>query len=78
MEKKPRLLLKLKKEKSPLDPCPVCRKELYYDDKYTQRVALLGKEECIEGWMCPFCKSKFDYDNKLTYISMPGNTTGKA
>ena len=78
MEKIRKYLHKQKKGTKPLEPCPVCGDELYYDEDYSQKVALLDSTDIIEGWMCPWCKSRFDFEDNLTYISMPGTTQGKA
>ena len=78
MGKTRKYLHKQKAKKNPLDPCPVCAGELYYDEDYTQRVALLDDEEDVEGWMCPWCSSRFDFDDNLMYINMPGKVKGKA
>ena len=78
MEKIRKYLHKQKKGTKPLDPCPVCGDELYYDEEYSQKVALLDSMHSVEGWMCPWCKSRFDFEDNLTYISMPGTTRGKA
>ena len=69
---------KLKKGTKALEPCPVCDDELYFSDNITQKIAIVDDDGEVDGWMCPWCESKFDYDDNLTYISMPGNETGKA
>ncbi len=57
-----------KKAKDKIDPCIVCDKELYLDDKYSKRAGLLDEnDECV-GWMCPYCNTEFDFNNKVTYI----------
>ena len=55
-------------KKKIIDPCPICRKELHLDEKYTQRVGLLGDFDEVIGWMCPHCSGMFDTDNNLTGI----------
>ena len=77
MEKKRNLLhTQKKKDKSLKDPCPVCEKELFYDENFSSRAGLLDEnEECI-GWMCPFCYSEFDFSNRVTYIMPMNNERG--
>ena len=42
-----------KKGKKSKDPCPVCDKELFFNEDYSKRAGLLDdNEECV-GWMCP-------------------------
>ena len=68
METKHKLSHTQKKKDKKLDPCIVCDKELYLDDKYSKRAGLLDEnDECI-GWMCPYCNTEFDFNNKVTYI----------
>ena len=57
-----------KKLKNDLDLCPICKKSLYLDESYSQRVGLLDEEDYCIGWMCPYCESTFDKDSKLTGI----------
>ena len=60
-----------------LDPCPACDKNLYYDESFTKRIALLEKGD-IQGWQCPYCNCQFDLKDKFTYINMSDNRAGKA
>ena len=62
MPKQPK---KTKKAK-PADPCPICNKELYLNEEFTQRVGLLGDYDEVVGWLCPHCSSEFDIDDHLT------------
>lgn len=79
MEKKQNLLhTQKKKSKKSLDPCPVCDKELYFDEHYSKRAGLLDENEEVVGWMCPFCKSEFDFSNRVTYIMPMDNSRGIA
>ncbi len=70
--------LKKKKKKSPSDPCPICDKELYLNDTFTQRVGLLGDFDEVIGWLCPHCSSEFDTDNHLTKFLGTNETRGEA
>ena len=65
-----------KKEK--IDPCPICSKELYLDEKFTQRVGLLGEFDEVVGWLCPHCSSEFDKDNHLTKFLGEDGVRGEA
>ena len=70
MAKKPNLLHTRKKGKNNYDPCPVCERDLYYNDSFTKRIGIVdtaGNHEVI-GWICPECKSEFDKSDKLMYI----------
>jgi hypothetical protein len=79
VEKKQNLLQQEKKSPSSiyLDPCPACDGDLYFNDKFTKRVALLKKSKMI-GWMCPFCSCEFDLKDNLVYINVEENKAGKA
>ena len=50
------------------DGCPICKKDLYYDEVTSQRIGILDKNGNINEWKCPFCKSEFDLDNNILYI----------
>ena len=60
------------------DNCPVCDKDLYWDEFFTQRIGVLDEHDEVEGWMCPYCRSRFDIEENITYISLPDSKTGKA
>ena len=66
------------KKKKPLDPCPVCSKDLYLNDEFTQRVGLLGNFDDVIGWLCPHCKSEFDTDNFLVKYMGEDGMRGEA
>jgi uncharacterized protein YlaI len=78
VEKKQKYLRTQKNQTKSEDNCPVCDKNLYWDEDTTQRVGLLDEDNRIEGWMCPYCNSLFDLDENLTYISLPETKVGKA
>ncbi len=79
MEKKQSLShMEKKKVKNAHDPCPVCDKELYLDENFSQRAGLLDENEDCVGWMCPFCKTEFDFLNRVTYIMPMENERGIA
>ena len=79
MEKKQNLSQQEKKSRKELmfDLCPACEEDLYYNDKFTKRVALIDGGK-VEGWMCPYCRSLFDLEQNLTYIRMQKTKVGKA
>ena len=60
------------------DPCPICKNELYYNGKKTQRIGLLDEFESLDGWMCPHCKSEYDLDGKIINLSGTTNISGEA
>ena len=64
---------KKSKSKESSDNCPVCSKNLYLNEEYTQRVGIVDEDHEVLGWMCPHCKSEFDADSKL--IKLMGFTT---
>ena len=81
MEKATQSLSHTKKKKKIKDPCPVCERELYYNEYYSKRIGLFDIESAdhdIIGWACPRCKSEFDNNNNIMYIygedSIQGNT----
>ena len=79
MEKKQNLSQQEKKSRKELmfDLCPACEEDLYYNDKFTKRVALIDGGK-VEGCMCPFCSCQFDLKDNLTYIIDQDNKAGKA
>ena len=80
MAKKQNLSLTAKKKKNDEDLCPVCEGDLYYNEKYTQRIGIVditGNHEVI-GWICPHCKSEFDNSNKIMYIYGENFNSGDA
>ena len=77
MEKKQSLSQQEKKNPNNIDLCPVCEKNLYHNDKFTKRVALIDCDK-VEGWMCPFCSCQFDLKDNLMYIKDYKNNSGKA
>ena len=61
-----------------VDPCPICSKDLYLDETFTQRVGLLGDDDDVIGWLCPHCNSEFDVDNHLTKFKGENGIRGEA
>ena len=66
------------KKSETVDPCPICSKDLYLDDTFTQRVGLLGDTDDVIGWLCPHCRSEFDVDEHLTRYKGADGMTGEA
>ena len=66
------------KKKKPVDPCPICNKELYLNSSFTQRVGLLGDFDEVVGWLCPHCRSEFDADDHLTKFLGENGIRGEA
>ena len=78
MEKR-QMSLRTQKKKKNKDLCPVCDKNLFFDNHTTQRVGLLAEDDyTIEGWMCPYCDSRFDLDSNLVQISPKHIEVGRA
>ena len=51
-----------------VDPCPVCGKNLYYDENASKRIGVIEENGEIESWKCPACKSEFDLEDNILYI----------
>ena len=66
------------KKTSKIDPCPICSKELHLNEKYTQRIGLLGNFDEVIGWLCPHCKSEFDEDNRIVKFLGENSIRGEA
>ena len=57
---------KNKDGKETLDLCPVCDVNLWHDEKYTKRCAIVDEEtDELCGWVCPFCTTEFDNDSNI-------------
>ena len=69
---------KTAKKKKIADPCPICNKELYLNETFTQRVGLLDDYDEVIGWLCPHCSSEFDTDNHLTKFLGEDGMRGEA
>ena len=80
MAKKQSLLHMAKKKKNEEDLCPVCEGDLYYSEKYTQRIGIVDitDNHDVIGWICPHCKSEFDNSNKVMYIYGENYDSGDA
>ena len=50
------------------DICPICRKDLYFNEVLTQRIGIMDRNGHVNEWKCPFCESEFDLDNNILYI----------
>ena len=50
------------------DKCPVCNRDLYFNEVVTQRIGIVDSFGDINEWKCPFCNSEFDLDNNILYI----------
>ena len=62
-------------------PCPVCAKELYYNNHYSKRVGLFDIKSLshdILGWACPHCNSEFDKSDNIVYIYGQDYTLGNS
>jgi uncharacterized protein with PIN domain len=66
------------KKKKPRDPCPVCNKELYLNNEFTQRVGLLGDHDEVIGWLCPHCRTEYDEDNHISKFLGENSIRGEA
>ena len=66
------------KENKPKDLCPICDKNLYLNNDYTQRIGLIDSDRKVTGWFCPECDSEFDLNNNIVYIYGENSIQGKA
>ena len=67
-----------RKSKEIDDACPVCSRNLYYDDVTTRRIGMMDDDGYVNEWKCPFCKSEFDLDNNILYIYGSESNSGLA
>lgn len=57
------------KSKRKKDNCPICKTDLYINEKVSERVGMLDEDDGVFGWMCPHCKSQFDLHDIVTNIN---------
>ncbi len=50
------------------DNCPVCDRDLYFNEVASQKIGIIDDDGSINEWKCPFCDSEFDLDNNILYI----------
>ena len=71
MERKKQSLSHIRKRIRIKDPCPICERELYYNEYYSKRIGLFDMESAdheVIGWAWPRCKSEFDNKDNIMYI----------
>ena len=56
------------KNKQDDERCPVCNKDLYFNEVVSQKIGVIDHDGSINEWKCPFCESEFDLDNNILYI----------
>ena len=56
-----------RKKRKTKDPCFVCDKELFFNNKFSLRIGVVDGGE-VDGWICPHCRSEFDLKNNILYI----------
>ena len=61
-----------------VDACPVCDEELFYSPEITKRIAVVDKEETLQGWICPKCYSEFDMNDNLKTLFAKSSIQGSA
>ena len=57
-----------KKNKCDEDQCPVCNRDLYFNDVVTQKIGIIDCGGDVSEWKCPFCNSEFDLEDNILYI----------
>ena len=50
------------------DNCPVCDRDLYFNEVASQKIGIIDDDGSINEWKCPFCDSEFDLDDNILYI----------
>ena len=68
-------LMRRKRDK---DNCPICKRDLYLNNKISKRVGILNEFDEVEEWMCPYCDSQFTLTNKTTVLYGTMNVEGEA
>ncbi len=68
----------LMRRKKDNDSCPICKRNLYLDNKISKRVGILNEFDEVEEWMCPYCDSQFTLTNKPTVLYGTMNVEGEA
>ena len=71
-------IVETKKAKDAVDPCPICKTELYFDETTSRRCAILDSDDNIDGWLCPDCMSEFSNDDTLIDIFTTEFIRGKS
>jgi len=60
------------------DICPICKRDLYLNNKISKRIGVLNEFDEVEEWMCPYCDSQFTLNNKPTVLYGKMNVEGEA
>ena len=67
-----------KKNKCDEDKCPVCNRDLYFNEVVTQKIGIVDYDGDVSEWKFPFCNSEFDLDNNILYIYGSESDSGLA
>ena len=70
--------LSLMRKKKGNDNCPICKRNLYLDNRISKRVGILNEFDEVDEWMCPYCDSQFTLTNKPTVLYGTMNVEGEA
>ena len=68
----------LMRKKKGNDNCPICKRNLYLDNRMSKRVGILNEFDEVEEWMCPYCDSQFEINGKPTVLYGTMNVEGEA
>jgi len=60
------------------DTCPICKCNLYLNNKVSKRVGILNEFDEVDEWMCPYCDSQFNVNGRLTVLYGLMNVEGEA
>lgn len=65
-------------EKGEPDLCNVCNEDLFFSSEVTKRIAILGDDKSVTGWICPSCYTEFDNQDKILVLMSKSSIQGKA
>ena len=60
------------------DNCPICKRDLYLNNRISKRIGILNEFDQVEEWMCPYCDSQFTLNDKPTVLYGKMNVEGEA
>ena len=66
------------KKKKAKDPCPVCRYDLYLNERRSKRIGIIDSRDNVTGWLCSKCKTEFDLDSKVVMLLTDEEIRGEA
>lgn len=67
----------VKIEEGEPDLCGVCDTDLFFSSEITKRIAILGDDKSVTGWICPSCFTEFDNKDKILVLMSKSSVQGK-